>query len=227
METIALRLYGKNDLRLDSFELPPIADDELLVKIISDSLCLSSYKAAVQGPDHKRVPTDVATHPVVLGHEFCGEIIEVGEKWKSKYKPGQCFIVQPAMKDSYDAIGYSYPNMGGNMTYGIIPAVYIEAGNVLPYDGEAFFQGSLAEPLSCVIGATHVNYHTRLGEYSHTMDIVPGGAVAALAAAGPMGMALINYLIYRDNKPGLIVATDIDEARLARAGEIISPELAA
>jgi len=49
MLTTALRLYGKNDLRLESFELPAVKDDEILVKIISDSICMSTYKAAMQG----------------------------------------------------------------------------------------------------------------------------------------------------------------------------------
>jgi threonine dehydrogenase-like Zn-dependent dehydrogenase len=223
MKTTALRIYGKNDLRLEDFELPPIAADELLVKVISDSLCMSSYKAAIRGPEHKRVPDDVAEHPTVLGHEFCGEIVEVGTKWKETYAPGQRFVIQPAMKGTYDAIGYSYRNMGGNMTYGIVPGVVIESGNLLPYEGEAFFYGSLAEPLSCVIGASHANYHTRQGEYVHIMDTVPGGTIAALAVAGPMGLALLDYLIHRENKPSLLVATDIDDGRLARAEEIIAP----
>ena len=30
MKTRAVRLYGKNDLRIEEFELPPIKDDEIL-----------------------------------------------------------------------------------------------------------------------------------------------------------------------------------------------------
>ena len=60
MKTTAVRLYGENDLRLESFELPAIKDDEILVKIISDSICMSSYKATIQGSHHKRVPEDIA-----------------------------------------------------------------------------------------------------------------------------------------------------------------------
>ncbi len=69
MKTKAVRLYGKNDLRLEEFELPPIKDDEILAQIISDSICMSSYKAAIQGEDHKRVPKDVSQNPVIIGHE--------------------------------------------------------------------------------------------------------------------------------------------------------------
>ena len=59
MKTKAVRLYGKDDLRLEEFELPAIKDDEILVHIISDSICMSTYKATIQGADHKRVPNDV------------------------------------------------------------------------------------------------------------------------------------------------------------------------
>ncbi|MDR1797499.1 MAG: zinc-binding dehydrogenase [Clostridiales Family XIII bacterium] len=223
MKTTALRLYGENDLRLETFELPPMGDDEILVKLVCDSLCMSSYKAAAQGAKHKRVPADVAEHPTVVGHEFCGEVVEVGAKWQGRFAPGDRFVIQPAQKGTYDAVGYSYGAMGGDMTYGIIPAAYIEAGNVLPYRGDAFFHGALVEPLSCVTGAAHANYHTRQGDYNHLMDIKEGGKAAALAAVGPMGLAMLDYLIHRDRKPSLLVVTDIDEARLARAEEILPP----
>ncbi|MBO5066797.1 MAG: alcohol dehydrogenase catalytic domain-containing protein, partial [Clostridia bacterium] len=86
MKTKAVRLYGKSDLRLEEFELPAIKDNEILARVVSDSICMSSYKAAIQGEDHKRVPTDIATNPVIIGHEFCGDIVEVGAKWQHKFK---------------------------------------------------------------------------------------------------------------------------------------------
>jgi threonine dehydrogenase-like Zn-dependent dehydrogenase len=227
LRTTALRIYGKNDLRLETFELPRIRNDEVLVKLVTDSLCMSSYKAAIRGSDHKRIPDDVSESPTVLGHEFCGEIIEVGELQKDRFKQGQRFVVQTGMKETYDAIGYSFHYMGGDMTYGIIPGFILDKGYVLPYEGDAFFYGSLAEPLSCVIGAAHANYHTIHGEYEHIMEIVRGGNTAALAALGPMGLALLDYLIHREHRPAVLVATDIDEYRIERAKRILAPEDAA
>ena len=52
MKTRALRLHGANDLRVMEFELPEIKDDEMLVKIISDSICMSTYKCAMLGENH-------------------------------------------------------------------------------------------------------------------------------------------------------------------------------
>ena len=81
MKTKAVRIHGKMDLRLEEMELSDIGTDGVRVKIISDSLCMSTYKASVEGEEHKRVPDNVAENPTIVGHEFCGQIVEVGEKW--------------------------------------------------------------------------------------------------------------------------------------------------
>ncbi len=223
MKTKAIRMYGKNDLRLDEFELPKIKDDEILAHIISDSICMSSYKAASQGSEHKRVPNDIATNPVIVGHEFCGEIVEVGSKWKGKFKAGDKFSIQPALNqkdDPYAAPGYSFRYIGGSATYIVIPSVVMELDCLLPYTGEAFFYGSLSEPMSCIVGTFHANYHTHGGSYVHDMGIIEGGKMAILAGVGPMGLGAIDYAIHCDRKPKLLVVTDIDDARLKRAASI-------
>ena len=97
MKTKAVRLYGVNDLRLEEFDLPEIKDDEILARVVSDSICMSSFKAAEQGENHKRVPKDIATNPVIIGHEFCGDIVKVGAKWQGKFKEGDKFGIQPAI----------------------------------------------------------------------------------------------------------------------------------
>ncbi len=233
MKTKAVRLYGKKDLRLEEFELPPIKEDEILAKVVSDSICMSSYKAAIQGSDHKRIPDNVHENPIIIGHEFSGEILEVGAKWQHKFKAGQKYSIQPAIyyEDGpmgiLSAPGYSYPHVGGDATYVIIPKDVIVQDCLLVYDGPGYYPASLAEPLSCVIGAMHANYHTTPGSYVHQMEIVDGGKMAILAGVGPMGLAAINYAINRkDRKPSLLVITDIDQSRLDRAAEIYSPEQA-
>lgn len=49
MRARGVRLHGANDLRLEEFELPEIGDDEILVKVVSDSICMSTYKCAILG----------------------------------------------------------------------------------------------------------------------------------------------------------------------------------
>ncbi len=234
MKTRAVRLYGKEDLRLEEFDLPPIKDDEILAKVICDSLCMSSYKAAKQGTEHKRIPWNVAKHPVITGHEFAGELIQVGKKWADRFRPGQKFSIQPAINYEQGPVGvlsapgYSYRYCGGDATYVIIPQEVMLQNCLLPYTGPGYYPASLAEPLSCVIGAMHANYHTKPGSYKHEMEIIPGGNMALLAAGGPMGLAAINYVIHREDiRPGLFVVTDIDQARIDRAEKLFPLSLAA
>ncbi len=227
MKTKAVRLYGKNDLRLEEFELPQIKDDEILARIVSDSVCMSSYKAAIQGEDHKRVPNDVANNPIIIGHEFCGDIVEVGAKWKDKYKEGMKFGVQPALTGKVEALGYTFPYIGGDATYIVIPNEVIAGGNVIPYEGDCYFKASLAEPMSCIIAGYHENYHNDYANHAHVMGIKEGGACAILAGVGPMGLGAVDYGIHCDRKPALMVVTDIDQARLDRAASLLTVEDAA
>ena len=234
MKTKAVRLYGKNDLRLEEFELPSIKDDEILAKVVCDSICMSSYKATHEADIHKRVPQDAAQNPVIIGHEFAGELVEVGSKWKHRFKAGDKFSIQPALNDKngpvgiLSAPGYSYRYIGGDATYVIIPNEVMENDCLLHYAGRGFYPASLSEPLSCVIGAMHANYHTEQGSYTHQMEIKNGGNMAILAGVGPMGLAAINYVLHRpDRKPEFMIVTDIDQSRLDRAAQLYSPEEAA
>jgi threonine dehydrogenase-like Zn-dependent dehydrogenase len=225
MKTIALRLYGKRDLRLESFELPELKDDEILAEIVTDSVCMSSYKAALLGPEHERVPDDVHERPTIIGHEFAGIIRKAGKKWADRYKPGMKFTIQPALnyKGTLWAPGYSFQYIGGMATYVIIPSCVMEMNCLLIYEGDGFFKASLSEPMSCIIGACHAQYHSSGVDYTHSMGIVSGGNSAIIGGAGPMGLGFIDYLVHGPVRPGLLVVTDVDEARLKRASEIISP----
>lgn len=226
MKTKAVRIYGKKDLRLEEFELPEMKDDEILARVVSDSICMSSHKAALQGADHKRVPDDIHINPTIIGHEFAGIILEVGKKWQHKFKTGQKFSIQPAMNHmgTLEAPGYSFRYIGGDATHIIIPNIVMEAGSLLPYEGEAFYPASLSEPMSCIVGAFHASYHVPPGTYNHTMGIREGGNMAILAGVGPMGLGAIDYALHQDRKPGMIVVTDIDDSRLARAACLFTPE---
>ena len=226
MKTRAVRIHGKDDLRLDEFELPPMGDDQILAEVVSDSVCMSSYKAAKQGADHKRVPDDVADRPTIIGHEFAGRILDVGSKWRERFAPEQKFAIQPALnyKGSLDAPGYSFRTIGGDATHIVIPHEVMESDCLLPYKGPGFFPASLSEPMSCIVGAFHANYHhARPGFYEHDMGVRPGGNMAILAGAGPMGLGAVDYALHCDRKPRLLVVTDIDEVRLRRAESFFPP----
>ena len=228
MKTKAVRMYGADDLRLEEFELPPIKEDEILVKIVSDSICMSTYKLVKQGKKHKRAPQNMDTNPVIVGHECAGLIVEVGNKWKDQFRPGQKFSLQPALnyKGKLDSPGYSYEFCGGACTYCIMPNEVMELGCLLDYTGESFFEASLGEPMSCIIGGFHANYHTNKRNYDHAMGTKADGNILIMGGCGPMGLGAVSYGLQFENKPKRIVVTDISDDRIARAKEVITEESA-
>lgn len=229
MNTKAVRIYGVKDLRLEEFELPTMRDDEIEARIVTDSLCMSTYKVSNQGEKHKKLPNDLKNHPVIMGHEFCGVITKVGEKWKHLYKPGDCFVAQPNLgrADTF-SLGYSFPYVGGEATNVVIMNEAIEKGCLLPYKGEGFFEGALVEPLSCIVAGFKANFHLRdRNDYDHTMGIKENGALAILGGTGPMGFLAIDYAIHNDRRPKHLVVTGRTQSKLDMAKRLYPVEEAA
>lgn len=227
MKTKGVRLYGANDIRFEEFEIPSPNAGEVLIKVVSDSVCASTYKAVKQGSAHKRVPPTVGETPIIIGHEMCAEIIEVGEALKNDWKVGQKIVIQPALKleSGYDP-GYSYPYIGGNTQYAVVPEIVLERGCMIPYEGDCFFKGSLVEALGCVLRGYKGFYHTDYTNYERTDGAKVGGKLAILGGAGPMGIGAIDLAIgYAGVKH--VVVTDLSEERLAFAKKQYSPEKAA
>ena len=227
MKTKGVRLYGAMDLRLEEFELPEIKADEVLLRVVTDSLCASTYKAVKQGSAHKRVPEDIAENPIIVGHEMCGEIVQVGEAIRDEWKVGQRIVIQPALKleSGYDP-GYSYTMIGGNSLYAVVPHIVMERGCMIPYEGDSYFKGSMVESVGCVLRGYKGFYHTDYSNYVRTDGAKKGGRLAILGGAGPMGIGAVE-LATGYAGVSQVVVTDLNEERLAYAASKCTPEKAA
>ena len=227
MKTKGVRLYGAMDLKLEEFELPKIEKNEVLMRVVTDSICASTYKAVKQGTAHKRVPPTVAEQPIIIGHELCGEILEVGEELKDQWTVGQKAVIQPALKleSGYDP-GYSYPYVGGNTIYAVVPPIVLERGCLIPFEGDCYFKGSLVESIGCVLRGYKGFYHTDYTNYVRTDGAKQGGRIAILGGAGPMGIAAVE-LATGYAGVAQVVVTDLNDERLAYAAAKSSPEEAA
>ena len=225
MKSIGARLYGKMDIRVESFDLPEIKENEILARVYTDSLCMSSLKAAKLGPDHKRVPDNVAEAPILLGHELAGELVQVGSDWKSRYTQGERFTIQPALnyQGSMDSPGYSYRYCGGDATYIILPPELMEMDCLLTHTVPDHFRAALSEPYSCVIGASRSLFRTDRRSHNHYMGIRAGGSMAIMGGGGPMGLAALDYALSGPQRPARLVVTDLDQSRLDRARRIFQP----
>ena len=224
MNAKAWRLYAAGDARLEDVELEGAGEDGVVVEIVTNTICLSDYKAVSLGTGHKRVPKDIATNPTMFGHEISGIVREVGAKWASQFAVGQRVCIQPAFNipgHELETMGYAWHSIGGETTHVYLPSIIMEMGCLLPYDGDAFFKCSLAEPISCIVSAFRTNYHHAFGSHVHEMGIEKGGTMLLMAGCGAMGLGCIDIACHSPEKrPRRLVVTDIDDARLARAARM-------
>ena len=114
-----VRMYGKADLRFETFDIGEMGEEELLARVVTDSLCMSTYKAALQGSDHRAVPDGIDRSPVVIGHEFCAVVEKVGARADTDLRVGDVFTVQPKMflEGEIRGPGYSFGAYGGDITH--------------------------------------------------------------------------------------------------------------
>ena len=222
MKAKAWRLYGASDLRLEDVELEAAGLDGVVVEIVANSVCVSDYKSVTLGAAHKRVPNDIATNPVMVGHEMVGIVREVGEKWKDKFYVGQRVGIQPTLNvpghEIDTVIGFCWHCVGGESTHVYLPSVVMEMGCLLPYDGDAFFKCSLAEPISCIVAGLRANYHNAQAAHEHIQGIVDGGSMLLMAGCGAMGLGCIDLACHSpDRRPRRLVVTEVDDERLTRA----------
>lgn len=200
----AVRLFGKDDLRVESVPVPEIGEHEILVKTGAAMIC---------GTDIRMHKNGNPTLPITLGHEFAGTVAAVGRMVKG-YAVGMRVAVAPnygcAVCDfctlgqtqnclELKALGIHVD--GGFAEYVRIPAEAVAQGNVCPIGEKIpFAHAALAEPLSCVYNSFE------------RARLQPGESVVVIGA-GPIG--LLHAKLYRAAGAGKIIINDINEERLA------------
>ena len=223
MKAKAWRLYGARDARLEDIELEAAGEDGIVVEIVTNTICLSDYKGTTLGTGHKRVPKDIATRPTMFGHEVSGIVREVGERWKSQFRVDQHVGLQPSLNipgHELETVGYAWHTIGGETTHVYLPSIVMEMGCLLPYDGDAFFKCSLAEPISCIVSGFRTNYHNAFCSHDLEVGIVDRGTMLLMAGCGAMGLGCIDIACHTPEKrPRRLVVTDIDDARMSRAAK--------
>ncbi len=152
----------------------------------------------------------------------------MGKNLTGKYKKGQRFVLQPAMglPSGYSA-GYSYEYFGGNATYMIIPKSPLIWAAYYRITALILLRRRWQSLCAAFMRAYHANYHTTQYVYEHRMGVKPGGNIALLACAGPMGIGAIDYAINGGIQPSRVVVVDIDDKRLAQVQKLLPVDLAA
>jgi len=198
-------VHAQNDIRYEDFPAPEMRPGHVKIRVRACGIC---------GSDIPRVLGKGARYyPIVLGHEFSGEIVEVAEDVKNVEVGDRvvCAALVPCYNCPDCAVGnYSlcknYIFIGSRVQGGFADYVVVPAGNVVKFSPEySFEEAALTEPASVALHGILVS------EFR-------GGGKVAVVGAGTIGV--LTAMWAKLLGAAEVVLFDIDDDRLALAKEV-------
>lgn len=211
--------HKARDLRVETVASPELRSaHDVRVKVAACGICGSDLHEYAAGPIFVPVGTphpisgDMA--PIIMGHEFAGEVVEVGSA-VTRVKPGDRVAIEPILSpnrngaylmESYNLspeLGF-HGLSGGGGGFSEYTVVGEHMVHVMP-EGLSYEQGALVEPAAV---ALHAVRQSRLR----------AGDTAAVFGAGPIGLMVIEAL--KAAGAAQIFAVELSAARRAKAAEL-------
>jgi L-iditol 2-dehydrogenase len=195
-------LFGNEDLRYTDWDTPVTKPGTVKVRIRATGICGSDVPRVLHNGAH--------FYPVVLGHEFSGDVVEVGEGVQG-LKPGDtvsgaplvpCMKCGDCQRGNF-ALCRHYSFIGSREQGSFADYVVLPAQNAVKYDPSIpYAQAAMFEPSTVAIhGLLQADYR--------------GGGTVAVLGCGTIGIFTAQWArIFGAKK---LVAFDIDDGRLALA----------
>jgi threonine dehydrogenase-like Zn-dependent dehydrogenase len=208
------------DLTVEDVADPVPGEGELLVRTLACGICgsdLHALRHGVQMVEMSRLSGAPFVmdldRPVVMGHEFCAEVLDTGAAAGSAVAPGDRVVSIPMAiaGGGVQSIGYSNDYPGG---YGELMALSSMLALKVP-NGLDSERAALTEPMA-------------VGRHAVARSGIAAGTAAVVIGCGPVGLAVIADLRLRGVEP--IVATDFSPARrrlaeVMGATEVVDPDV--
>jgi len=208
----AAMLYGIKDLRVEEVEVPEVEAGEVLVKVKAATTCGTDLKIFRRGYVEK-----VISLPTVFGHEWAGEVVEVGEglEWPEKGMRARagnsapCLHCAMCQKGKYNLCENMVWLWGAYAEYITVPARMVLVNMQEIPQHVSYEEAAITEPLACVLhGAEEAG--VKLGD------------TIAIIGAGPIG--LLHVLIAKKKGAGEVISIDLVEERLNFAKKLGAEE---
>lgn len=195
-------LHGVEDLRYEKIETPKAGREEVVIRVKATGIC---------GSDIPRVNGTAAHYyPIILGHEFSGLVVEVGED-VTTIKVGDrvtaaplipCMTCDDCQKGDFSLCKH-YKFIGSSLFGSFGDYVKAPVKNVVKFDDSvSFIQGAFFEPATVALhGIRCAGYH--------------GGESVAILGGGTVGLSTMQWAKAFGAKQ--VVVFDISESRLALA----------
>lgn len=231
----ALRWHGAKDVRIEDVAEAQAGPGRVKIKVKWCGICGTDLHEYLAGPIFipvdKPHPLTGEKAPITLGHEFCGEIVAVGEG-VTDYQVGDRVTVEPILFDPNskasrqglynlcDKMGfYGLAGMGGGFSeYASVPASIIHR---LP-DSVSYEQGALTEPAAVAVHAVRES-RFQIGDKVAVFGAGPIGllVVEALKAAGAQEIYVVELSPQRREKAAALGAIALDPSAVDAVAEIV------
>ncbi len=204
----AAMLYGVKDLKVEDVEVPEVKDGEVLVKVKAATTCGTDLKIFQRGYVEK-----VIKLPTIFGHEWAGEVAEVGRglEWPRKgmrVRAGNsapCLHCSMCQRGKYNLCENMIWLWGAYAEYIKVPARMVLMNMQGIPDGISYEEAAITEPLACVLhGVEQAN--VKLGD------------TVAIIGAGPIG--LLHLLTVKKMGAGRTIMIDLVDERLGFAEKL-------
>jgi L-iditol 2-dehydrogenase len=208
----AAMLYGVKDLRIEDVETPKVGASEVLVRVRAATTCGTDLKIYQRGYVER-----VIKLPTVFGHEWAGDVVEVGAglEWPKKgmrVRAGNsapCLRCTMCQKGKYNLCENMIWLWGAYAEYIKVPARMVAVNMQEIPQHVSYEEAAVAEPLACVLhGVEEVG--VRLGDS------------VAVIGAGPIG--LLHLLTVKKMGAGKVILIDLVEERLDFARKLGADE---
>jgi len=209
----AALLYGIKDLRVETIDKPEVGPGEALVKVKAATTCGTDVKIFQRG-----YVSGVIQFPTVFGHEWAGDVAEVGEgvSWLRKGKrvragnSAPCLRCEMCGKGNYNLCENMMWLWGAYAEYVKVPARMVmlnmqEIPSHLSYE-----EAAMTEPLACVLHGIE-EAQVKLGD------------TVAIIGAGPIG--LLHLLTAKRMGAGRVIISDLVDERLQVALQLGAEEI--
>ncbi len=214
----ALRWHGVKDLRLDEIEEPAVRPGAVKLKVKWCGICGSDLHEYTAGPifipGEAPHPITGEQAPIVMGHEFSGQVVEVGEG-VTRLKVGDKVVVEPIFNcgecaacraGNYNlcsTLGF-YGLAGGGGGFSEYTVVDEHMVHKIP-DTMSYEQGALVEPAAVAL-------------YAVRQSALNVGDKAVVFGAGPIGLLVIEAL--KAAGAAEIYAVELSAERKQKAAEL-------
>jgi 2-desacetyl-2-hydroxyethyl bacteriochlorophyllide A dehydrogenase len=184
---------------------------QVLVKTLACGICGSDLHALKHGEQMVRISREIGagafvmdlSRDVVMGHEFCAEVLDFGPGCERKFRRGDRVCSMPVMPSAAGVAGVGYSNEfpGGYGERMLLPEpLLLRVPDSLPSEAAA-----LTEPLA-------------VAEHAVAKGALGNGEAPLVVGCGPVGLAVIAALRRRGIEP--IVASDLSPSRRAQAAKL-------